>query len=68
MSARTPPARHRRRRVRAARAAGKLPPIPDVVAVLAPLEDLGPLDDDPGTVEPYRVPEVVEEQKRRRMN
>lgn len=61
MTARTPPARHRRRRVRAARAAGKLPPLVDVVATLEPLGDLGPLEDDVATAEPYRVAEVTEE-------
>jgi len=67
MSARTPPARYRRKRVRASRLAGKLPPLVDVVATLDPLGDLGPLEDD-APAEPYRVPEVVEDEKRRRMN
>lgn len=68
MRARRPTTRYRRARVRAARAAGKLPPLPDVVATLAPLEDLGPLEDDATPAEPYRVPEVAEAEKRRRMN
>ncbi len=67
MTRRIPAARYRRKRVRAARIAGTLPPLPDVVATLAPLEDLGPLEDDVATVEPYRAPGAVDAAKRRKM-
>jgi len=67
MKARRPTTRYRRARVRAARAAGKLPPILDVAAPLPELGDLGPLSDDAPPAETFRVAEVTEAARRRRM-
>ena len=81
MSARRPPARYRRARVRAQRARATMEPLPDVPAILEPLGDLGPLEDDVSadhydrlaeatghTAERYQVPEAAETARKRRMH
>ena len=81
MSARRPPARYRRTRIRAQRARATMEPLPDVPAILEPLGDLGPLEDDVSadhydrlaeatghTAERYQAPEAAETARKRRMH